>query len=110
MQRRFARCELCGALTVLALQASFALIEVFACSVRMGAILLREWHRIKFDTVDRAGWYAQLAAAALLGNYAVHLFAATDNGVHRADLDALGAANAVGLDDARKRAWCLLAA
>lgn len=47
------------------------------------------------DAIYRAGRNAQLATGAQLGNHGMSAFAATDDRVHRACLDAQGAPDAV---------------
>src|SRR5690606_12947924 len=46
------------------------------------------------DAVNRAGFYAEIAAGALAFNDGVHVFGGPENGIYRTGLDALGAANA----------------
>ena len=45
------------------------------------------------DTIDRAGWYAQITACALALDYRMHMFCAAKDGVYRAGLYAQGAAD-----------------
>src|SRR5690606_20448566 len=51
------------------------------------------------DAVDRAGCEAELAAAALRRNHRVHPAPRADDGVDRADIDALAAPDAARLVD-----------
>src|SRR5690606_15829778 len=53
------------------------------------------------DAVDGAGRHAQLATGAQWFDHRVHVLRAADDGVHGTGLDALGAADAVVLDDQR---------
>ncbi len=53
------------------------------------------------DAVHRAGGDAQLAARAFIGDHRVHQLGGADDGVHRAGLDAFGAADALGLANHR---------
>ena len=51
------------------------------------------------DAIDRAGLHAQVTAGALAGDNRVHLLGRPEDRVHRAGLDALGAADALVLAD-----------
>ncbi len=55
----------------------------------------RGGHRDHLDAVGRAGIDAEIAAGALVGNHGVHRLGGTDDGIDRAGLDALGAADAL---------------
>ncbi|NYE29741.1 hypothetical protein HDE78_002707 [Rhodanobacter sp. K2T2] len=90
-------------LPALAFQSGFAPLEVLACGIGMGLIDLCRRHRQQHDAVDRAGGHAKFAAGAVVGDDGVHHFGCAHDRVHRAGLDALGATNAIGLDDARQR-------
>ena len=89
---------------MLALETAFASLEMNAGSIGMGGIDLRGRHRQQHDAVDRAGRHAQLTAGAVIGDHGMHQLGGADNRVDGTDLDALGAADAVGLDDPRQRA------
>ena len=53
------------------------------------------WQHV--NAIDRAGGHAQIAARALGDDHCVHLFGGAENGIHRAGLNAFGAADAFGL-------------
>src|SRR5690348_1985686 len=55
--------------------------------------------RFEFDAVHGAGWQAQAATGAECLDDRMHLFLGAGDGVHRAGLDALGAADAERLVD-----------
>ena len=46
----------------------------------------RWFKRDNMDALDRAGWYAKVAARALIANYGMHLLGGTHDGVNRAGL------------------------
>ncbi|MNE20179.1 hypothetical protein D3C80_1132870 [compost metagenome] len=56
-----------------------------------------QWQQV--DAIYRAGRHAQVAACAFSTDHGVHQFGCTNNGIHRAGLDAFGAANAFGFAD-----------
>ena len=58
-------------------------------------------HGLQLNAIHRAGRDTQLAAGAQVGQHGMHVFGAADDGIDRAGLDSLGAADAVGFDDYR---------
>ena len=66
--------------------------------------------RDEVDTVDRAGWQAQFAAGAAVGDDGVDALAGADDGVDRAGLDTFHAADAFNFTDEGEPQWCLFAA
>lgn len=88
----------------LAAKARLATIEVLTCHVRVMGVYLRERHRFEHDAIHRACRYAEFAAGAVVGDHGVHQFRRTDDRIHRADLDALRAADAVGFHNTGQRA------
>lgn len=61
------------------------------------------------DTIDGAGFYAQVTAGALAGDNGVHLFCRAKYGVYRTGLNTLGAADAFILANVGDRGCvCLL--
>ncbi|MNL04014.1 hypothetical protein D3C87_1245720 [compost metagenome] len=55
--------------------------------------------RPHLDAIHRAGRYTEVATGAFVDDDRVHQFGCTDDGVHRARLDAFGATDALGLAD-----------
>lgn len=63
------------------------------------------------DTVNRAGCYAKITTRTFVFNYRVHEFGGANDGIHRASLNTLGAADAFIFPDyrnlgPRKQAMC----
>src|SRR5262249_21899735 len=88
-------------LEIPAREARRAIVEAAAELRRAIERRRRTGHVDHHDAVDRAGRDAQLAAVALRRDHRVHEIRRADDRVHRARLDALGAADAIFLDDAR---------
>ena len=105
LDRGLAGCQLGVALRVFARQPRLAPLEMFACGIGVGDVAgLRQRHRFQHDAIDRARGHAQFAAGAVVRDHGMHQLGRTHDGVDRTGLDALGAADAVGLDDACQRA------
>lgn len=58
-------------------------------------VIDRSGHRDHLDAVGRAGIDTEIATGALVGNHGMHRLGGADNGIHRAGLNALGAADAL---------------
>ncbi|MNP57227.1 hypothetical protein D3C76_1520350 [compost metagenome] len=74
------------------------------------------WHdvaaggeRQQVNAVNRAGRHAQVAARAFGADHGVHQLGRADDGVHRAGLDAFGAANAFGFANIGDLRRCMAA-
>ena len=102
-----------------ALQARVAVLIASPCPVALDAALLAfvivgsqvthnrqdadRWAHL--NAIHGAGRHTQVAPGALINDDGVHQLGGADNRVHRAGLDAFGAADALGLADIRDLRW-----
>jgi hypothetical protein len=101
----FTRCQLRFALGTLCGNTFFPALKMQARCIHVCLIVsLCQRHGLQHNAIDRAGRYAAFATGAIVGDYCVHQFVRTDDGIDRANLDAFSASNAVCFDDARQRA------